>query len=72
MASDTAQVAAWVNYMCPVQGAQEILAKTDPELAASEWIFPTEELLSKAQVFRDFTPQEEMEYNEAFGRVIQA
>ena len=67
-----AQVAAWVNYMCPVKGAQEVLAKTDPELAASEWIFPTEELLSKAQVFRDFTPQEEMEYNEAFGRVIQA
>ncbi|HNE89234.1 MAG TPA: extracellular solute-binding protein, partial [Actinomycetota bacterium] len=67
-----AQVAAWVNYMCPVQGAQEILAKTDPELAASEWIFPTDELLSNAQVFRDFTPQEEMEYNEAFGRVIQA
>ncbi len=67
-----AQVAAWVNYMCPVNGAQEILAKTDPDLAKSEWIFPTEKLLSQAQVFRDFTPQEEMEYTEAFGRVVQA
>jgi spermidine/putrescine transport system substrate-binding protein len=67
-----AQVAAWVNYMCPVNGAQEILARTDPDLAKSEWIFPTEKLLSQAQVFRDFTPQEEMEYTEAFGRVVQA
>ena len=25
-----AQVAAYVNYICPVVGAQEVLAKTDP------------------------------------------
>ena len=67
-----AKVAAWVNYMCPVKGAQEILAKTEPALAKSEWIFPTEKLLSQAQVFRDFTPEEEREYTEAFGRVVQA
>ncbi len=28
-----AELAAWVNYICPVEGAQEELAKTDPKLA---------------------------------------
>ena len=27
------------STMCPVKGAREELAKTDPELAQSEWIF---------------------------------
>jgi spermidine/putrescine transport system substrate-binding protein len=67
-----AEVAAWVNYVCPVKGAREELAKTDPELAQSEWIFPTPELLAQAQVFRDFTADEEREYTAAFGRVIQS
>ena len=67
-----AEVAAWVNYVCPVAGAREELAKTDPELAQSEWIFPTPELLAQAQVFRDFTADEEREYTAAFGRVIQS
>ncbi len=66
-----AEVAAWVNYVCPVDGAREELAKTDPELADSEWIFPTPELLAQAQVFRDFTADEEREYTAAFGRVVQ-
>lgn len=66
-----AQVAAYVNYVCPVQGAQEEMEKIDPELASSEWIFPTEEILANAQVFRPLTPQEQAEYTEAFGRVVQ-
>jgi len=66
-----AQVAAYVNYVCPVQGAQEEMQKIDPELAKSEWIFPTEEILNNSQVFRPLTPEEQAEYVEAFGRVIQ-
>ena len=66
-----AQVAAYVNYVCPVQGAQEEMQKIDPELAQSEWIFPTDAILSNAQVFRPLTPEEQAAYSEAFGRVIQ-
>ena len=36
-----ATVAAWVNYICPVKGAQEAMEKVDPSLANSEYIFPT-------------------------------
>jgi spermidine/putrescine transport system substrate-binding protein len=35
-----AKVAAWVNYICPVAGAQEEMMKIDPDLALSPLIFP--------------------------------
>lgn len=66
-----AEVAAYVNYVCPVQGAQEAMAAIDPELAESQWIFPTDEILDNSYVFRPLTPEEQTEYAEAFGRVIQ-
>ncbi len=66
-----AQVAAYVNYICPVQGAQEEMQKLDPALAKSNWIFPDQATLNNAQVFRPLTPQEQAEYSKAFGNVIQ-
>ncbi len=66
-----AEVAAWVNYICPVAGAQQEMEKIDPELASSPWIFPSDELLDNSQVFVALTPEEEVEYNDAFGRVVQ-
>jgi spermidine/putrescine transport system substrate-binding protein len=65
-----AEVAAWVNYICPVQGAQAEMEKIDPELAASPWIFPTEEVLSKAKPFRTLSADEEVKYSEAFQKVL--
>ena len=65
-----AEVAAYVNYVCPVQGAQEEMQKIDPELAKSESISPTEEILDKSYVFRPLTPEEQVQYTDAFGRVI--
>ncbi len=44
-----AEVAAWVNYVCPVVGAQEELAKSDPDLAESPFIFPTADVLPQRQ-----------------------
>ena len=37
-----AQIAAYNSYTTPVTGVKPILAKTDPELAKSQLIFPTE------------------------------
>lgn len=65
-----AEVAAWVNYVCPVEGAQAEMEKIDPDLAKSPWIFPTEDFLSQSQVFRALEPDEEATYNEAFQKVI--
>ena len=36
-----AKLAAWVNYICPVQGAQEEMEKIDPSLVDNPLIFPT-------------------------------
>jgi spermidine/putrescine transport system substrate-binding protein len=65
-----AEVAAYVNYICPVQGAKAEMEKIDPELAASPWIFPDEQTLAKAKSFRTLTADEETQYSEAFQKVI--
>jgi spermidine/putrescine transport system substrate-binding protein len=67
-----AEVAAWVNYICPVEGAQAEMEKIDADLAKSPWIFPNEEYLSKSKVFRTLTPDEEVKYSEAFQKVLGA
>jgi spermidine/putrescine transport system substrate-binding protein len=40
-----AQIEDYVNYICPVVGAKEILLKQDPAIANNNLIFPTQEML---------------------------
>ena len=61
-----AEVAAYVNYVCPVKGAQAEMEKIDPALAASPFIFPDAAMSSKLSVFRSLTPAEETSWGEAF------
>jgi spermidine/putrescine transport system substrate-binding protein len=61
-----AEVAAYVNYVCPVKGAQEEMEKIDPALAGSPFIFPDAAMSSKLNVFRSLTPAEETAWSEAF------
>ena len=42
-----AQLAAYVNYFCPVQGAKAEMEKIDPKLAANQLIFPDEQTQAK-------------------------
>uniref|UniRef100_UPI003569C9A4 extracellular solute-binding protein n=1 Tax=Actinotalea sp. TaxID=1872145 RepID=UPI003569C9A4 len=65
-----AEVAAYVNYICPVEGAKEEMAAIDPELVDDQLIFPDESTLAQSRVFRALTPEEETRYNEAFQAVI--
>jgi spermidine/putrescine transport system substrate-binding protein len=65
-----AQVAAYVNYICPVDGAQAEMEKIDKSLAESPLIFPTAADLEKVHVFRSLSSDEEITYNEAFQKVI--
>jgi spermidine/putrescine transport system substrate-binding protein len=61
-----AEVAAYVNYVTPVKGAQAEMEKIDPDLAASEFIFPSEKTMANLSVFRSLTPTEETTWTEAF------
>ncbi|MBI3751689.1 MAG: spermidine/putrescine ABC transporter substrate-binding protein [Chloroflexi bacterium] len=67
-----AQIEAWVNYICPVKGAKEELAKTAPDLANSELIFPSAATYAKVTGFRSTTEAEETHMNDAFAALIGA
>jgi len=67
-----AQVAAWVNYITPVQGAQEAMADIDPSLVDNELIFPSAETLAKVAVFRTLEPDEDESYGSRFLEAIGA
>ena len=66
-----AKIAAYVNYVTPVQGAREELAKTDPETADNPLIFPTEEMLSQVHQF-DSKALDNQDYIEAWQTVLGA
>jgi spermidine/putrescine transport system substrate-binding protein len=61
-----AELSAWVNYICPVQGAQEAMKKIDPSLADNTLIFPTAADLAKTAIFRALSEEEDTKYTEQF------
>jgi spermidine/putrescine transport system substrate-binding protein len=65
-----AKVAAYVQYICPVQGAQEAMTSIDPALAENQWIFPDEKTLSQTFVFMTLTEEKDVEYQRAFQKAI--
>ncbi|MEU8527650.1 MULTISPECIES: ABC transporter substrate-binding protein [Streptomyces] len=67
-----AELAAYINYVCPVDGVREELAKIDPALAANTLILPDKEMASKAHAFRSLTSKEETAYEEKFAKLIGA
>ncbi|MGW9402659.1 ABC transporter substrate-binding protein [Arthrobacter sp. NPDC055585] len=67
---NAATVAAYVNYICPVEGAREAMEAIDPELVDNPLIFPTDEYLANAHVIRTLTPDEETDYNDRFQTAI--
>lgn len=67
-----AQVAAWVNYVCPVQGAQAEMEKIDPELAKSPFIFPDAAYIREKNIqgFVALSPEEDQEYSALWQKVV--
>ncbi len=56
-----AQIAAYVNYFCPVKGAKEVLAKTDPETASNPLIFPDDAVLKQLSGYPSLPAADERE-----------
>lgn len=65
-----AEVAAWVNFITPVVGAKEAATAIDPELAENQLIFPTEEFLENAHIFRSLSGAEEQKYQAEFQSIL--
>jgi spermidine/putrescine transport system substrate-binding protein len=67
-----APIEAYVNYICPVEGTKEVIAKTDESLANNPLIFPDAAFLDKTHIFRGLKPDEETKLNDAFQKLIGA
>jgi spermidine/putrescine transport system substrate-binding protein len=67
-----AELADYVNYICPVTGAKDQMAKIDPDLAGNPLIFPDEATLGKAKVFMALSESQERTYEQKFQQVIGA
>jgi len=67
-----ARLAAWVNYICPVEGAREAMEKIDASLVENPLIFPDEEFLSNAFAFMSVDEKKREQYETDFAQVIGA
>ena len=69
---EAAQITAWVQFVSPVKGVQEEVAKVDPDLAENRLIFPDEEMLSNIHPFANLDEETRAQFDEAFAAVVGA
>jgi spermidine/putrescine transport system substrate-binding protein len=65
-----ANIAAYVNYVTPVEGVQEVLQKTEPEVAENHLIFPSEAFTKNCSPTPPLEGQEEKNVIKAFDEVL--
>jgi spermidine/putrescine transport system substrate-binding protein len=65
-----AQLAAWMQYICPVQGAQAAMRRLDPALAGAEQIFPSAALLQSGHYFKILNRTQISSYTAAFQNAV--
>ncbi|MFJ1971544.1 spermidine/putrescine ABC transporter substrate-binding protein [Streptomyces sp. NPDC087903] len=69
-----AELAAWVNYVCPVPAARDVLAASGDEdtaaLAENPLIFPDDGMRGRLAVARDITATERVEFARRWNKVV--
>ncbi|MEU7212293.1 extracellular solute-binding protein [Streptomyces sp. NPDC044989] len=69
-----AELAAWVNYVCPVPAAQNILASSDDEetaaLAEDPLIFPDAAMRERLAIARDIAAGERSEFAKRWNGIV--
>jgi spermidine/putrescine transport system substrate-binding protein len=65
-----AELAAWVNYICPVKGAREEMEKIDPSLVDNPLIFPEDSDLEDTFDFMPLDDQQSIAYERDWSNVI--
>jgi spermidine/putrescine transport system substrate-binding protein len=66
-----AEIEDYVNYICPVTGAKEVLLKQDPAIAKNILIFPTKKMLDNVHVI-DATALNNEKYQTTWQNLISA
>jgi spermidine/putrescine transport system substrate-binding protein len=64
-----ALVTAYVNYLTPVKGTDEILLKDDPDIANNPLIFPPADVVARLHSFVALSEADEAYFNETFAKV---
>jgi spermidine/putrescine transport system substrate-binding protein len=67
-----ARVAAYVNYITPVDGARAILEKSDPKLAHNPLIFPPDDVRKRLYAYPALSPADERTMQQAMADVTGA
>jgi spermidine/putrescine transport system substrate-binding protein len=65
-----AQLAAWMEYICPVRGAQAAMRKLDPALAGADQVFPSDALLESGHYFKILNKSQISSYTTAFQTAV--
>ncbi|MFJ9566560.1 extracellular solute-binding protein [Streptomyces fuscichromogenes] len=69
-----AELAAWVNYVCPVPAAQQVLAdskdKDTAALADNPLIFPNTAMRKRLAIARDITSKERVEFAKRWNAIV--
>ena len=66
-----AQVAAYVNYITPVDGARDEMAKIDSTLVDNPLVFPDQDTLDRCPLVRGFSLDEYVGYTDRFLAAIK-
>ncbi|WP_151775512.1 polyamine ABC transporter substrate-binding protein [Streptomyces abyssomicinicus] len=67
-----ARLAAYINYVCPVDGVKEALAEIDPDAAENPLILPDRAMAEKSRAFRSLSDKEETAYEAKFAKLTGA
>jgi spermidine/putrescine transport system substrate-binding protein len=67
-----AQLAAYINYVCPVDGVKEELAKIDEDAANNPLILPDKAMAKKSRAFRSLSSEEETAFEQKFAKLTGA
>ncbi|MGW0579701.1 polyamine ABC transporter substrate-binding protein [Streptomyces sp. NPDC002920] len=67
-----AELAAYINYVCPVDGVQAALAKIDKDAADNPLIIPDKAMQAKSHAFRSLSTKEETAYEAKFAKLTGA
>ncbi|CAL9408030.1 Spermidine_putrescine-binding periplasmic protein [Streptomyces sp. enrichment culture] len=67
-----AELAAYINYVCPVDGVKEELAKIDRDAADNPLIIPDRAMQARSRAFRSLSSKEETAYEAKFAKLTGA
>ncbi|MFD3973065.1 spermidine/putrescine ABC transporter substrate-binding protein [Streptomyces cyaneofuscatus] len=69
-----AELAAWVNYVCPVPAARDVLASSKDEeaaaLAEDPLIFPDDTMRQRLAIARDITSEERTDFAKKWNSIV--